>query len=658
MLFVFMSQPDFGCNPHALWKYIEENTDHDTAWIIKKLEYLEEINKRGIRCALYNTIDGQMLIDEADYVIMNSYTFLDLKKRDGQIWINLWHGSGIKAHDYYNYDINPKHVKKLNDYFKKVDLMCVHSLDDRFKLAAQLHFDMRRIYVTGQARLDNVLKSQGRELLKNIYGSCIDKIEKLIFFAPSFRANMSSHSGIIYSDNVFRLPDYNDKELLSFLEKNNAVIIYKLHPVEQTAFSGRKFQINNRCFELTDKMLFDANIRYYDLLNAFDIMISDYSSIAFDYLLLNRPIIYLIPDYEEYTCDRGFVFSHVEDYMPGSKVFEFNEMMTALSDAVNIPTQFEVERQFVLRQRFDYIDMNSAKRCLDIIEKYKPIIDSIEEHNCFNTYRMPSAAEQISRYINEDLIIVDSLKLYTKEEKKYILESDEILYITSEIPNQYRQLTGQSSDEIVDLEFYHDICKQPKHKIYFCQGGVEFKRFSCEIKQIHRDKIRIGFAGTIDNRIYFAMVQCICEVYTDCEIVFAGNIYGNYPVWLDGFDNLYYIPAKYEELPEIIHGFDVAILPFFGRHQEKVPTEFYQYLAAGKQVITSNMMNLPEIEGVYKSKSIEEAIHNIKKALCKKHNKSLCLNLQREAYKNDWEKLVERDAELFYYNKYSSKCIK
>lgn len=50
-------------------------------------------------------------------------------------------------------------------------------------------------------------------------------------------------------------------------------------------------------------------MRYTEILNAFDVMISDYSSIVFDYLLLDRPVIYLIPDYEEYRSQRGFVFA-------------------------------------------------------------------------------------------------------------------------------------------------------------------------------------------------------------------------------------------------------------------------------------------------------------------------------------------------------------
>ena len=112
------------------------------------------------------------------------------------------------------------------------------------------------------------------------------------------------------------------------------------------------------------------------------------------------------------------------------------------------------------------------------------------------------------------------------------------------------------------------------------------------------------------------MVHCICEVFADYDVIFAGEVYGKFPVWLNGFDNLHYIDVPYDELPKVIQTFDVTILPFFGRHSDTVPKEFYQFLACGKQVIASCMPNLPDSVAVYKSESVEEAVNNIKKALC------------------------------------------
>ena len=71
MLFVFMSQPDFACNPHALWEYVKDNTNHETAWLVKRDKKYYELLRRGVRCAVYDTVEGNALLKEADYVIMN-----------------------------------------------------------------------------------------------------------------------------------------------------------------------------------------------------------------------------------------------------------------------------------------------------------------------------------------------------------------------------------------------------------------------------------------------------------------------------------------------------------------------------------------------------------------------------------------------------------
>lgn len=637
-----MSQPNFACNPYALWKYITENTDYETAWIVKKNYYYDELNKRGIRCELYDSLAGNKLIEKADYVILNSYTFPNLPKRKNQIFVNLWHGSGIKAHDYYNHNLNPKHVKKLVEFADIIDLMCVQSLDDRFKLSSQLHFDLRKAYVTGQPRLDCIANSNGRQKLIKIYGDRINKYEKLIFFAPSFRANMSSHSGKFYSDNIFRLDDYDDDKLNSFLEKNNAAIVYKLHPVEQTAFKGRVFNMNSHCYYLDDQILFDNEVQYDEILNAFDVMISDYSSIAYDYLVLNKPIIYLLPDYEEYKSTKGFVFKHVDIFMPGEKAFCFAELISALNNAISNPDLYNEERENVLLQRFDYLDSNSAKRCYETIMSYVPIDDNFEIYQSDPKLLMPSCAEQIMPYSkdnNGNIYIIDSTKPIISYEETIdkIFQSTKTYYITSEIPNKYRRLSGKNGYKIYDLQFYYDILNNPKVEISLINGGVDFKRFSCYKNNFTSNTTRIGFAGTIDNRIYFAMVQFICEAFPQAEIIFAGDIIGDYPIWLDGYENLRYIPATYNELPQIISSFDVAILPYFGEHQKLIPSELFQYLACGKQVIASNMPNLPQSQAIYISESIDEAVANLKIALKNKECEDIIESAKKIARVNDWK---------------------
>lgn len=651
MHFVFMSQPDFACNPHALWKYVTDNTEHETSWVVKKKISYDILNERGIRCELYGTLQAANLIESADVIIANSYTYLNIPKKDNQLLVNLWHGSGVKAHDYYDHNLNPRHVIKLKNYFDLVDLMCVHSLDDRFKLSAMLHFDLRKMYVTGQPRLDVVNISDGRDKLIKLFGEDICKYKKLIFFAPSYRANMSCHAGKIYSDNIFRLDDYEDTELEELLNNHNAAIIYKLHPIEQTAFSGRTFTMSSRCYELTDRMLMDNDIRYDEILNAFDMMISDYSSIAYDFLLLNRPIVYLLPDYEEYKNAKGFVFSNIDAYMPGEKAYGFKELLSAVNNAFNNPDRYEEARKNVILNRFDYTDGQSARRCYEQIINFAKINDDYVPYESAPETIMPSIAELMSKYIDENILIIDSRKNYDDKDNilKVAGEASKAYYITSEIPTEFRGIYGTNSYKIVDLAFYYDIKKYPNINIAYITGGVDYSKFAKAEYNQRKDKVRIGFAGTIDNRIYFSMVHCICEEFSDCEIVFAGTISGDYPAWLSGFDNLKYIEMGYDDLPEMIKSFDVAILPFFGTHRRLVPCELYQYLACGKNVVTSDMPNLPECSAIYKSGSVAEVIDNIHMILSQGLNDMDNIEGQELARQNDWS-IIAKNLQEDKYN--------
>lgn len=645
MLFVFMSQPDFACNPHALWSYIRANTDYETGWIVKKENRLEGLRKRGVRCALYDTLAARQLLEKADYVIMNSYTFMELPKKKNQIFVNLWHGSGIKAHDYFDHNLNAKQAKKLQAFFDKTDLLCVHSLDDRFRLSAMLHFDLRKCYVTGQPRLDCVRKSNGKEKMVRLFGEKILTFDHLVFFAPSFRANMSTHSGKFCSDNIFRLDDYDDTRLKEFLEENNTALIYKLHPIEQTAFSGREFIMNPYCFELTDEMLFEADIRYDDLLNAFDVMMSDYSSIAFDFLVLDRPIVYLIPDYEEYKEAKGFVFRNVDYYMPGPKVYCFAEMLTALGDALNAPKAYVEERENVRMHRFDYLDDKSAMRCFETIMNYKPLQENYEPYVSPRRLRMPSSAEQLQAFVqDEEVLIIDSTKEVACHEDLLgrCRAAKKVFYITGEIPNEYRKLSSRNSYRIADLAFYEKIKQEPNVQITLVEGGVDYEKFSCSTSAEKHDSVRLGFAGTIDNRIYFAMVQFLCESFPDYEIVFAGDIMGDYPAWLFGYENLHYIEASYEELPAVIQSFDVAILPFFMAHKDTIPTELFQYLACGKLVVASDMSRLPKCDAIYISKSVSDCVEQVRKALACKEEAGIIETARETARQYDWKRIVEQ----------------
>ena len=434
-------------------------------------------------------------------------------------------------------------------------------------------------------------------------------------------------------------------------------MIYKLHPIEQTAFSGRKFSLGPDCYELTDELLFEKDMRYSDLLNAFDVMVSDYSSIAYDYLLLNRPIVYLIPDYEEYISERGFVFRNVELFMPGEKVLCFSHLLSALEEAFYHPGKYERER--VLAYRFDFQDDQSARRCYETIISYREPEEDRDGTEKPPLLSYPSSAELLRSYVPKEYEMIDSTKPVPKEQSVEEVSkntSHKYLYITEEIPGKLRKIMGRSSTEIEDIAYYYQIKECANVTVCGITGGVDYPMFSSgSCGAAHREgRRRIGFAGVIDKRIYFAMVQCICEVFSDCDVIFAGEIFGTFPTWLHGFDNLRYIPVSYEELPSMIQTFDVGILPFFGRHADTIPKEYFQYLACGKQVVASDMRYLPDCPALYRSASVEEAVQNMKLALTRTEDIKIQECARSLAADYDWKNCARNSC---IYNRMEAKSI-
>lgn len=377
--------------------------------------------------------------------------------------------------------------------------------------------------------------------------------------------------------------------------------------------------MNAHCYELSNEMLFDSDIRYDELLNAFDVLVSDYSSIVFDYLILDRPVVYLIPDYEEYSEKKGFVFNNIDAFMPGDKTFSFDEFLTGLNEALKKPEKYKKQREFVLDYRFDFRDDNAARRCFNTIINYK-IPDKKEEHKAeYLIPDIPTAAQMLKPYISDEYVLIDSSRAIPDNlspEKATADYKRTYLYITEEKPDEYRRLSGHSATEIYDIESYYGFVKCINVKPVIVEGGVDFDFFNFPNISVNNNKRpRIGFAGIIDVRIYFAMIQCICDALGFCDIILAGQIYGTYPEWLDSFENLYYIETSYDKIPDMIYSFDVALLPFYDRFQNKIPSELFWYLACGKQVVASDMKRLPKCKAIYKSISISDAIANVKRAL-------------------------------------------
>ncbi len=174
---------------------------------------------------------------------------------------------------------------------------------------------------------------------------------KIILYAPTFRGNN------LYTSYV----NLNmDPAALADALGDQYALVLKLHPLL------RKGGFTPAMAKAYEGFVFDAThaLTPEEALCAADVLITDYSSIFFEYLLLERPVISYIYDINKYTSDRGFFYPY-EETAPGPYVYTQKELIETLK---TVDAWFDVERLRRFRQDFmSACDGHSTQRIYEYV---------------------------------------------------------------------------------------------------------------------------------------------------------------------------------------------------------------------------------------------------------------------------------------------------
>jgi len=281
----------------------------------EKRKFKEKIN------LLYNIVTSK-------YILLDDYSsFISIiKVRRGQEICQLWHGAG--AFKKFGYSRQDKESNKLTGH-KNYTKACVTADDIRWCYAEGFGIDINNVKATGMARTDIFFDEkyikQKREEIYEEYPFLKNK--KVILFAPTYR-------GTSLRESYYDYEQLDLEKIYNQLKDEDYIFIFKWHPGLYY-----KMKSNNECpynlekykdfyFDFSDKR--DVN----DLLLITDILITDYSSVIFDYALLNKPIIYFAYDLEEYAGNggRGLYFDFSE-YVYGDIVKNTDEVINSIKNA-------------------------------------------------------------------------------------------------------------------------------------------------------------------------------------------------------------------------------------------------------------------------------------------------------------------------------------
>lgn len=279
---------------------------------------------------------------------INPY-FSYIKLKEQQKLIQLWHACGPIKKLGLDRPIHIPHEILSNDQY---DDFIVSSDFECKNFGSAYNIKEEAFTKTGYPIMDLLINDQ-ESYEKEFFDKFPDFIgKKIIIFLPTFRLTND------YSD-YLRDYDYDIcwDDLDKYLNENNSVFLIKRHP----AMLQNDIKIIPENF---DNIVEVENISNFALLVASDLLITDYSGIFNEYLLLNKPVIFYCPDLEEYLKYTGLYFDIAEDF-PGTFCQNYVELKNAISNQEADVDYSEYRGKFMT-----YCDGKSTEKLLKIIEGY------------------------------------------------------------------------------------------------------------------------------------------------------------------------------------------------------------------------------------------------------------------------------------------------
>jgi CDP-glycerol glycerophosphotransferase (TagB/SpsB family) len=351
----YITDKTFGDNLFYFYQFLEGKKKLKNRIIIqdKKLFIITKNDNKNTFYAY--SLMGLWLYFRSQIVIIQNgdsklFFFPLLLNPETKFILNLWHGIPLKK---LNRQVKHYQKNRVSFQYQKYSALIVSSEFERLLMASCFYMDIDNIWITGSPRNDELTK-------KEISNPNLKKFDqkKVILYAPTWREYGNKTS-------FFPFEDYNESKLIDFLEQHDIYLLLRGHRLEMNLLQEEYSSLINQSqrIVLADQKQF-PNIP--ELLQISTAIITDYSSIYLDFLILKRPIIFTPYDLEQYQSYRGFLFDY-KTHTPGPKVFSQKEFLTELNNITSSKNHFQdnILDQKELMHKFS--DNRSKKRIFDKI---------------------------------------------------------------------------------------------------------------------------------------------------------------------------------------------------------------------------------------------------------------------------------------------------
>ena len=333
-------------NSKALFEFVNNNDKEIFAvWLTQSKIVFKYLKLKGMNVHYTYSLKGYYYSAIAKFVFVSTGMH-DINRfvSTNNIKVQLWHGTPLKK---IMYDVGSgPTVSELLLFFKQIFM--------------PFDFNNYKYLLSSTNNINDSLNSAFLDKIENIIikgyprndqlFSC--NKESLITFLPTHRGE--GNGGI---QKIFN--SFDSIKIDSFLMKNNYKLKIKPHFYDLD---------NVNIIESKVISVIKEDIDLYELLSKTDILITDYSSVYFDFLLLDRPIIFTPFDMKEYLNKDRELYYNYNDVTPGPKCKDWNEVMNEIEKLMNGEDNYRKERKKTNNDFNKYQDGNSSKRVYEFFK--------------------------------------------------------------------------------------------------------------------------------------------------------------------------------------------------------------------------------------------------------------------------------------------------
>lgn len=295
IVFVNFMGKGYSCNPkYIAQEILRQNLPFDLVWLVNDLN---EPMPEKIRKVQYGSVDSVYELATAKVIVTNTKNLLPFpNKKPGQYFIMTWHGSpafkSIEKDAEKN--LSPTYVKesKLNSAI--TDLMLTNS-QEHFEEIRRAFWYRGEILKCGLPRND-IFFNHSPELVANIKRALnVSDGNKIIIYAPTFRDDVAT---------LLEAYKFNAKKLLQAVTEKFGgkwSLLIRLHP------NVSRMNLPDNFFGDSENIINATNYPdIQEIIIASDILISDYSSLIYDFMISRKPVFIFAKDFDTYPKERGF----------------------------------------------------------------------------------------------------------------------------------------------------------------------------------------------------------------------------------------------------------------------------------------------------------------------------------------------------------------